>query len=147
MRLLPAYIDKTVKIIVWSINNSKQHTVHARIKDKLLVISNSFLYSCLVTERNISILGYYAFIEASSPRSQGEKAWLYSPAFNGTASSSSCLIFWYHMYGASIGKLNIYQQNLNPTSSKTLIWTLSGNKGNKWNSGQVSVGKAKQYKV
>ena len=78
-------------------------------------------------------LGQYIFIETSSPRTPGQKAWLVSDYFNKTA---ECFTFWYHMYGSSIGSLNIYKQPLG--GQKTLIWRLRGNQGNKWYSGQVT---------
>ncbi|CAH3165361.1 unnamed protein product, partial [Porites evermanni] len=81
--------------------------------------------------------GYYVFIETSSPRRQGDKARLLSQQFNGT-NAGSCFTFWYHMYGGTIGTLNLYQV---VGQTETLIWTLSGNKGNSWFSGQVPVGK------
>ena len=48
------------------------------------------------------------------------------------------------MYGKTIGTLNIYQKT---GGVEKLIWTLSGNLGNKWFSGQVAAGKAKTYQV
>ena len=44
------------------------------------------------------ILGYYAFIETSSPRRTGDKAWLLSDQLAPT--TGSCLTFWYSMYGS-----------------------------------------------
>ena len=49
------------------------------------------------------------------------------------------------MFGSSIGTLNIY---VNVSGTETLVWRLSGNKGNQWKNGQVNVGKtAGSYKV
>ena len=48
------------------------------------------------------------------------------------------------MYGSSIGTLNLYQK---VGSTETLIWTLSGDKGKSWNSGQVPVGNPAKYSV
>ena len=70
--------------------------------------------------------GTYLFIEASSPRSQGDKARLVSEQFNNVASTSRCLTFWYHMYGASIGKLNVIYKTPTGANSETLIWNLTG---------------------
>ena len=53
------------------------------------------------------IFGYYAFLEASSPRKQGDRAFLESTIFFPTSSIGSCFSFWYHMYG-TIGAVNIY---------------------------------------
>lgn len=48
------------------------------------------------------------------------------------------MTFWYHMYGSSIGSLNVY---LNISNRLTLWWRKSGNKGNKWLPGTVGIGK------
>ena len=40
-------------------------------------------------------------------------------------SSSSCLTFFYHMYGYSMGTLNVFSGN-------TLIFTASGDHGDNW---------------
>ena len=73
----------------------------------------------------------------------GDKARLISQQFNGTR-SSSCFTFWYHMYGGSIGSLNLYQL---VGKTETLIWTQSGDQGKSWLSGQVPVGNVAGYKV
>ena len=39
--------------------------------------------------------------------------------------STSCLTFYYHMYGSSMGTLNVFNGN-------TSIFTASGNHGNHW---------------
>lgn len=48
------------------------------------------------------------------------------------------MMFWYHMYGSSIGSLNVY---LNISNRLTLWWRKSGNKGNTWLQGTVGIGK------
>lgn len=52
--------------------------------------------------------GHYMYTESSAPRRRGDKAWLLSPAYPSTI--GSCLQFYYHMYGAQIGTLNVYLQ-------------------------------------
>ncbi|KAI8780792.1 MAM and LDL-receptor class A domain-containing protein 2, partial [Biomphalaria glabrata] len=73
--------------------------------------------------------GQYIYIETSGNYKLGDSALLQSEPV--PASNSSCLDFWYHMYGAGIGQLNVYTK---PSSapSRTLIWTLSNNQGNLW---------------
>ena len=45
--------------------------------------------------------------------------------------------FWYHMKGAHIGALNVYQENRG-ASSKTLIWSLNtATAQDKWYNGQL----------
>ena len=70
-----------------------------------------------------ALAGYYMYIETSSPRRQGDNAILQvSVSGNGAA---ACLVFFYHMYGVTIGTLNVYSGN-------ELIFKVSGNQGNYW---------------
>jgi hypothetical protein len=64
--------------------------------------------------------GYYAFIEASSPRKENDRAVLESTLLTGTPAMGSCFSFWYHMYG-QIGALNIYSKGLK-SPNRTWIW-------------------------
>lgn len=79
--------------------------------------------------------GYYTFIETSSPRSPNQKAQLQSESF-GPTGSPMCFKFWYHMYGRTVGTLNVYQ-TLN--NSNGLMWTLKGQQGNAWNFAQFTI--------
>ncbi|KAL9986065.1 hypothetical protein ACROYT_G000134 [Oculina patagonica] len=67
--------------------------------------------------------GNYMYIEASYPRKAGENAKLAVAVPNN--GNPSCLSFYYHMYGASAGTLNVY-------SSKTKVFSVSGNQENNW---------------
>ena len=84
------------------------------------------------------------YTEASSPRRQGDKAQLISPTNPATA--GSCLEFWYHMYGADVGQLNIYVRTGN-VIPRTALWGESGNKGNEWKVAKVSVRANSPYEV
>ena len=64
--------------------------------------------------------GYYAYIEASSPRQKGDRAILESTILMPTSSTGSCFSFWYHMYG-DIGALNVYILGVKATEPKW-IW-------------------------
>ena len=83
------------------------------------------------------------YIETSSPRSKGHKAWLVSPQFKPT--KGRCLQFYYHMYGSTIGALNILLMQ-NKTRSSPL-WTLSGNQGNRWRIAQVTLNSQVAFSV
>ncbi|XP_078360420.1 MAM and LDL-receptor class A domain-containing protein 1-like isoform X2 [Oculina patagonica] len=74
--------------------------------------------------------GYYMYIETSWPRSPGDNAKLSSPKliFRG----SNCLHFYYHMYGSTMGALNV-------TISGNTVFSASGNKGNMWLNASVDV--------
>ena len=63
------------------------------------------------------------YIETSSPRRPGDKAKLvFSIPNNG---KMSCLSFYYHMYGTSVGTLNVYNGN-------SKVFNVSGQQSNDW---------------
>lgn len=81
------------------------------------------------------------FIEASSPRRLNETARFISQRFSAVPVRGRCLQFWYHMFGADIGTLNIIQKTGPGNRSETLLWTLSGQQGRNWLNGRVSLSK------
>lgn len=87
------------------------------------------------------LIGSYIFIEASQ-RSPGEKARLLSGWIE--PNETVCLQLWYHMHGADIGNLIVY---LKTNQSQTLVWRLSGDKGNLWTFGQKTLNSPSFYKV
>lgn len=88
------------------------------------------------------------FIEASPPRRPRDKARLYSERFSATSQIGQCIKFWYHMYGTSVGTLNVLVKTGAGNRSETIEWTLSGNQQNKWNFGQKTVSSTKSaYQV
>ena len=44
-----------------------------------------------------------------------------------------CLTFWYHMYGSSMGSLNVLRND-------TQVWTRSGDQGNSWHRVEIYIG-------
>ena len=84
------------------------------------------------------LLGKYIFIEASNSGA-GKKARLLSERFKQTTANGYCLNFWYHMYGADIGTLNILIKNRPGNSTEKLVWSLSGNQNNVWQFGRVPI--------
>ncbi|XP_065183994.1 MAM and LDL-receptor class A domain-containing protein 1-like [Sycon ciliatum] len=82
--------------------------------------------------------GYYLFIETSSPRRRGDNAIIASPTYNNSLQLCS-FDFWYHMYGTTVGTLNVY---INQTgTAQKLAWSRSGNNGNRWKKARVPVGR------
>ena len=63
------------------------------------------------------------YIEASYPRKPGENAKLVVKVPNN--GNQYCLSFYYHMYGASAGSLNVYNGN-------TKVFSVSGNQEDNW---------------
>jgi len=78
------------------------------------------------------------YIETSSPRVQGDYAKLSSPLLK--FSENMCLKFFYHMYGATIGTLNV-------TINGVTVFSASGNKGNKWLEASISTSLSGMYAV
>ncbi|XP_022778666.1 MAM and LDL-receptor class A domain-containing protein 1-like, partial [Stylophora pistillata] len=66
--------------------------------------------------------GYYMYIEATG-QNNGDNAKLMLNLNGG--GELSCLKFYYHMYGATIGALNVYSENY-------LLFKAAGNHGNYW---------------
>ena len=64
-------------------------------------------------------LGNYMYIEASYPRIPGHKARLVSQDLV-ASKAPKCLNFWFHLYGASIGRLNVFVKTVAGTSPR--IW-------------------------
>ena len=79
--------------------------------------------------------GHYLFIETSF-LGQGSKAWLIGPKISPQA--GKCFQFWYHMYGSSIGYLNVYLLTTKTVPSIP-TWSRQKNHGNQWYIAQVSI--------
>ncbi|XP_011882600.1 PREDICTED: MAM and LDL-receptor class A domain-containing protein 1-like isoform X2 [Vollenhovia emeryi] len=83
--------------------------------------------------------GHYLYIEASG-RLENDTARIISPLYNSSLTESGCFSFWYHMYGATIGSLNIYFKQ--EDAAPRLIFTKSGEQGNQWFHGIANLPKA-----
>lgn len=90
--------------------------------------------------------GYYVYAESSSPRQFGDKAILVSKQISPNSRPGNCIIFWYHMYGAHIGTLNMYIQTVGGALPKP-TWTMTGTQGNKWKKGMVFHRSSLPFKV
>ncbi|RMX43655.1 hypothetical protein pdam_00016944 [Pocillopora damicornis] len=74
--------------------------------------------------------GYYAYIETSSPRKQGDDAKLvYRPNLG---NRESCISFYYHMTGKGIGELNVKVNG-------KIIFKKNGQQGVDWKKAQIKV--------
>ena len=87
--------------------------------------------------------GFYLYIDTSSETiAQGQIARLVSP----TLSSGKCLQFYYHMWGKTIGELNVYVQEVGSTSE--IVWQLTGTQVDQWKLGVVPLsGRTSNFKV
>lgn len=99
-------------------------------------------FSIHVIFSKIHLLGHYMYIETSSPRVKGDKALLNSPMFKAT--SGKCMEFFYHMYGGSVDTLNVY---IKSSLFRRRLWGKSGDQGQFWQLGQVSLSSPVDYQV
>ncbi|XP_066300039.1 MAM and LDL-receptor class A domain-containing protein 2-like [Branchiostoma lanceolatum] len=91
----------------------------------------------------LSSLGYYLYMETSSPRQPGERVRLLSPFYDAN-NGEQCLQFWVHMFGDHVGDLNVYQQEEGQTFVAGPIWTKSGDQGNLWRFGRATLANARR---
>ena len=78
----------------------------------------------------VTVIGKYVYIETSAPRVLGDNAKLVKSGL--TFSTTKCLSFYYHMYGSSMGTLNVYV-------GSNKIFTKSGDQGNSWHKAAVAI--------
>lgn len=93
--------------------------------------------------------GYYMYIETSWPRKYGDKAWMVSRNFQRISPGSEpCkLRFFYHMYGDSAEKLNVYIRTYRNGSSMQRVWSQVGSQGAIWNRAVVQLSSNKDFQV
>ena len=97
------------------------------------------------TYKNVS--GNYLFFEASwsgkgtPPLKAGQRIVLESPLI---LSSQVCLRFAYHMYGQSVGALEVY---IRKGKHFRKMWSVKGNQKDKWHTAQVELAVNIEYKV
>ncbi|XP_046603681.1 MAM and LDL-receptor class A domain-containing protein 2-like [Neodiprion virginianus] len=75
--------------------------------------------------------GYYLYTEASG-RTENHTARIVSPLYSSNLTEAGCFSFWYHMYGRTIGTLNVFVKAEGETKLGKLMFTKSGNQGNAW---------------
>ncbi|XP_031572670.1 meprin A subunit beta-like [Actinia tenebrosa] len=82
-------------------------------------------------------LGSYVYVEASSSTTKGQTATLVSKVFP-PAPSGRCMSFFYHMYGATMGSLNVYiKSSSSPVLSR--VFKISGDQKNKWHQALINI--------
>ena len=98
-----------------------------------------FSLSSFTTEQSA---GFY-YIEASSPRVEGDKARLETqyilPTYN-------CFAFSYHMQGQHMSKLSVYLKSYN-MSSEILLWRLVREQSNVWQRAEIPIQSNNAFKV
>ena len=76
-------------------------------------------------------LGFYMYIETTTG-SYGDKAKLTFSPPSSLIGTMSCLQFYYHMYGSTVNRLNVF-------NGHSIVFTRSGQHGNRWLYAEVTV--------
>nr|XP_039270832.1 MAM and LDL-receptor class A domain-containing protein 1-like [Styela clava] len=80
--------------------------------------------------------GYYMLVDASSRLQPDRRAILTTLNQTAVASGASCITFWYHMFGPSIGSLRLLINRYGKTDGWALVWSRTGTQPNRWLYGQ-----------
>ena len=102
-----------------------------------------FLSEVFSLNYSVMSTGHYLFIETSVVPTNF-KAWFESPSISSQA--GKCFQFWYHMYGSSIGELNVYLLT-SKTMPSTPVWSRQKDQGNSWYVAQISMPQASYVQV
>ncbi|XP_012148151.2 uncharacterized protein LOC100878685 isoform X1 [Megachile rotundata] len=86
--------------------------------------------------------GYYLYIEASG-RLENDTARIISPIYNASYTDDGCFSFWYHMFGGTIGVLNVYFKAEKDPWPR-LMFSKEGDQGNQWFHGIFNLPKAEK---
>ena len=111
----------------------------------LIVLSSTYKVSFRPHLTSSYLLGYYVYIETSSPRRKGDKAWLVSQTYP-AAPNGKCLNFYYHMYGLDINLLHVIVKPIGAPFGIS-VWNKTGNQGNVWRHGQATVQATGRFQV
>ena len=78
------------------------------------------------------------YIETSRPRRPGNLSRLSTPALS--FSGATCITFFYHMYGATIGRLQV-------TVNGQTVFSASGNRNSSWFEANINLNLQGNYSV
>ena len=88
--------------------------------------------------------GIYYYVESSSPNFPNKVFVTYTPTFDVSQTPGKVLSFWYHMYGAAMGDLEIgYIDN----NGYTMLDVISGNQGDLWKFAYYPIPAVDSFKV
>lgn len=80
--------------------------------------------------------GHYFYTEASGYTSK--LAILDGPCYDVSSLTTPGVVFWYHMYGSTMGTLTLEASD-DMCNTWVPVWTLSGDQGNQWRMAQVDL--------
>ncbi|XP_071341063.1 MAM and LDL-receptor class A domain-containing protein 1 isoform X4 [Trachinotus anak] len=86
--------------------------------------------------------GWYMYADSSNGN-YGQTTDLLTPVISSTGPQCT-LVFWYHMSGFTVGSLQVLLKYRNITH---VVWSQTGNQGNKWRRGEVFLGLSNNFQV
>ncbi|XP_036360425.1 MAM and LDL-receptor class A domain-containing protein 1-like isoform X2 [Octopus sinensis] len=86
--------------------------------------------------------GYYIYIETSRPRRQDDTASLISSPISPI--SNGCFRFWYHMYGADVDTLTVYNAS---GKSRSPLWRKQGTVDEFWHQAIIEINFEKSTQI
>ncbi|XP_041464543.1 MAM and LDL-receptor class A domain-containing protein 1-like [Lytechinus variegatus] len=81
---------------------------------------------------SFSLAGFYLFVGSSIYHDTEDVARIMSPIATASPSISSCVEFWYHMWGRDVETLNVYIKPESMALPSTPVTKLTGDQGNYW---------------
>ena len=88
--------------------------------------------------------GVYFYIESSIPNFPNKVFTIYTPTFDVSATPGKVLSFWYHMYGAEMGDLEVGVLDGN---GYTPLDTISGDQGDEWHFAYHPISSVDSFKI
>nr|XP_054756445.1 MAM and LDL-receptor class A domain-containing protein 1-like [Lytechinus pictus] len=77
-------------------------------------------------------LGFYLFVSSGLLVDSDDVARIMSPIATASTSKSSCVEFWYHMWGRAVETLNVYIKRESMALPSTPVTKVTGDQGNYW---------------
>lgn len=126
---------------------------------KIVIIDRNFIYLKMkemlkyswVFHEFIFVKGHYIYIEAKGNDNQGaDKARIISPKIRGIQANDReafCVVFWYYMFGDTVGELNVYLRNESSPNLGRPIWGMAGARGEKWRAAEVELNTPEDFYV
>ncbi|KAI8512340.1 hypothetical protein Bbelb_089790 [Branchiostoma belcheri] len=103
-----------------------------------------FMLAARISIARPTAMGYYMFIETSSPQAQGDIARLISPVLS---PDIKCLELWYHMYGDHTEELNVYIRPTGTSLPDSLAWSQTGDHGDVWQRARVHLEEGSDFHI
>ncbi|KAH9494980.1 hypothetical protein Btru_018316 [Bulinus truncatus] len=95
-----------------------------------------------------SFTGHYIYTEGSSPQKANDTARIRSPTYAPGTNQQHCLTFYYQMFGADIGTLNVYQVAPGRSvQSSVALWSRSYDMGPGWRKAEVTLDLMGNYQL